>query len=324
MYLRNGGFSWMTASICKGTGLCSMLIAHLISAKLAFASDRRLNATDVLLSWLSVWQPTLDRLPRTCKRVWAMVWGMAAVLTAVTIIGGIDYGAPFRTHKAPDISPMNVVGTVAAAAASQAKAQGKKDASLAEAMGELQSQVAQAAVPGGGNPNMSMEESLNELGDMEGQIQGMSAALDAAADVALNGGLTDEEAEKASTSTLDCFIYGVVTDSKNIPTGFLFAANTRGVDQHVAEISAADLPRTSFRKIAVRLYKEIQKTPEVESDRSAIWVKPVVFCRIRFKGYLENGELSEAEFETMLVNQRGVLTPDLKGTRPSPATSVRR
>ena len=157
-----------------------------------------------------------------------------------------------------------------------------------------------------GGPGMSMEDALNELGDVEGELNEMSDALAGAADLALNGGLTAEDLDQSKIRTLDCFIYGVVTDQKNIPTGFLFAANTRGADQHVAEIDAKDLPKDIFRKIAVRLYKETQKQPEIPSERDAIWVKPVVSCRLEFRGYLENGELNKAKFDAMILRQPGL------------------
>ena len=294
------------------TGLLSMLVAHLIAGKVAMSSDRRVNVNDILLSWFNVWQPTITDLPRTFKRVWAMVWGMVSVLTAMTIIGGIDYGAPFRGHDAPEIKPMNVIGTVAGAAAAQAKAQGKKDASLGEALGDLQSQVSEAQagggmLAGGSGQNMSMQDALNELGDVEGQLDGMSDALNGAANLAMNGGLTREQLENGLVSDMECFIYGVVVNEKNIPTGFLFAANTRGQDQHVAEIDAKDLPKDAFRKIAVRLFKETQKESEIQTTRQAIWVKPVVTCRLKFKGFSENGELLDAKFDAIVVQQRGVV-----------------
>ncbi|MCA9049512.1 MAG: hypothetical protein KDA89_12335, partial [Planctomycetaceae bacterium] len=89
---------------------------------------------------------------------------------------------------------------------------------------------------------------------------------------------------------------------------FLFAANTTGLEQHVAEIKAADLPRDVFRKIAVRLFKEVRRDPVFPSERLAVWVEPVVTCRLSFKDYMENGELDDAKYEAIVIDQPGIRT----------------
>lgn len=291
-------------------GFLVMAVAHTIAGVIAMKSDRRLNVYDILISWFAVWQPTIIQLPKRCERVLAMVWGTFAMIAAMTIIGGIDYGAPFRGHEGVDIKPMNVVGTVAAAAASQAQQQGDPNASLGEALGDLQQQVDQAnggMIPGGGAP-ASMTDALNGIGDVPGDLQNLEGSL-ANADGLLNGGLenlTEEEAQTAQKRTLESYIYGVVTDRNSVPTSLLFAANTQGKDQHVAEIATKDLDRDIFRKIAMRLYKETQRTPEVESTRKAVWVKPVLTCRLTFFGFTESGELVDPEFDAIVVKQRGM------------------
>ena len=289
-------------------GALSMLAAHLIAGFVAMKSDRRINFNDIMLSWFNVWQPTISNLPDTSKRIWAMVWGMVAVLTSTTIIGGIDYGAPFRTHEAPDIKPMNVIGTVAGAAAAQAKAQGDQDASLGQALGDLKSQVDQAQLANNGPPK-SMKDALNELGDMEDQMKAMEDALDDAAAIAGE--------EDGVMKTINCFVYGVTTDRRNIPETFLFAANTRGQDQHVAEIKTTDLPRDTFRTLAVRLYKAVRKSPVIPSQRKAVWVNPVVSCRLKFRSFTEDGELVNAEFDAIVVEQRGRFQ-QTRSLKPSP------
>ncbi len=247
-------------------GFFSMLFAHIIASKYAMKNDRRMNSNDVLLSWFNVWQPTITALPYTCKRIWAFVWGGIAMMTAVTIIGGIDYSAPFRTHEAPKLKPPSVLKTVANAAKA------------------------------GANKNASMEEALKELGNTEDKLEGLK---DLGAERLLNG------EESAARRMIECFIYGVVTDDKNIPVSFLYGANTQGQDQHVAEIEAKDLPRDKLRIIAVRLFKEVQKKPYIPAERKAVWVAPSIRCRLSFVAYAENGELTEPKFDALVVNQRG-------------------
>ena len=271
-------------------GFVSMIVAHLISSKYAMKHDRRMNFNDVLLSWFNVWQPTISALPNTCKRVWAFVWGAVGILTAVTVIGGIDYSAPFRTHEAPKVKPLSVVGAVASAARA-----GAKDASMQEAMSDMKSQVDQAAAAAGeegAGVSKNMEDALNDLGNMEDQLNGLET------DDLLNG-------RNVERKSVECFIYGVITDDKNVPTSFLFAANTLGKEQHVAELETKDIPKDKLRTVAMRLYKEVRKAPVIASERKAVWVNPEVKCSLSFVDYAENGELTDPKFDTIVVNQPG-------------------
>lgn len=282
-------------------GLISMLVAHGLSAKLAFKTDRRVSLNDVVLSWFNIWQPTITRLPETCKRVWAVVWGGVAFITAVTIIGGIDYSAPFRTHKAPKTNPLKLVGKVAAAARAGAA---NKPQSMEEAMADLQSQVAEmeGEMGAAGGAPVSMEDALNGLDEGAAKGIGMGSAAAGGAKTA-----SDEIMKHLENKSIECFVYGVVTNSKNVPTSFLFAANTKGNgDQHVAEVKADTMPRERLKIIAVRLYKEVCRTPCIETDRKAVWVNPKVVCRLKFKELLEDGQLTDAEIDAIVVNQRGV------------------
>ena len=273
-YPEDDGPRGTIALIQLAIGLTTMITAHIIAAKLAFATDRRTNFNDVLLSWFTIWQPTIGRLPGTCKQIWAIVWGGIATLTAVTVIGGIDYSAPFRSHKAPEIKPMNLIGAVAGAA--RAGAANKEGQTMDEAFADLASQVEEGNMGGlpGGGPQ-SMEEALNELGTMDDKLNGINAAVDADGNyIDANGQLVDgqgnpldADGKRIPNRDLECFIYGVITDSKNVPKSFLFAANTAGVNQHVAEIKAEELPQDKFRHIAVKLYPEVRKTPVIESPR---------------------------------------------------------
>ena len=138
-----------------------------------------------------------------------------------------------------------------------------------------------------------MEDALNEPGNMEDQLEGLDA----------------EELAKlkaaAKRKELECFIYGVVVDDKNVPTKLLFASNILGAEQHVAELDVNDLPRDKFRIIAVRLYKEVRRTPAIPSERQAIWVKPTVVCRLTFAGETKNEKLDDPKFDAIVVNQPG-------------------
>lgn len=78
-------------------------IAHLLACLFAMKRDRRITPMDAMISWFSVWHPTITQLPATRFRLWSMSWGVTSLLTALLIIGGIDYNAPFRTEKLVEI-----------------------------------------------------------------------------------------------------------------------------------------------------------------------------------------------------------------------------
>ncbi|MCR9197224.1 MAG: hypothetical protein NXI04_01135 [Planctomycetaceae bacterium] len=299
-FAEDEGTRGLIALIQLSVGLVSMITAHGIASKLAFATDRRTNFNDVLLSWFSIWQPTIGRLPASYKQVWAAIWGAIAVITATTIIGGIDYSAPFRTHKKPDLKPMNVIGKVAGAARAGAANAEKKD--LDEAFGDLASEVEAAEEAMGGiedGPAKSIEDALNEVGDMDEKLNGLKDNLDA------DGISSLEDAKNRKPERdLECFVYGVVIDEKKAPVALLFAANTRGQDQHVAEIKAEDIPKKKFRDIALTLYRKVQRNSEVPTTREAVWVKPDVYCRLKFVDFSKEGELNGAVFDAVVVNQR--------------------
>ena len=293
------------ALIQLSIGSICLLTAHLIAAKSAMKHDRRLNAIDILLAWFNVWQPTIVALPKTSKRLLSAVWGGIAVLTAVTIIGGIDYAAPFRTEREAAIKPMALVGAIAGAA----RAQAAKDDGFTDMQSQLAA-VAGADAGGETGPAKSLEDAFDELGDVTGQLPG--AGDMSPEDLAK---LMDSEAERP---TLNCFVYGVVIDSRNVPVAFLFAANTKGEDQHVAEVPGKDLDPDLYKSIVMKLYKAIQSKPEVPTERKAVWVRPIVTCRLNFDKLTENGELDDPEVEAIVVEQRGRF--DTSENRPSRPT----
>lgn len=297
------------ALVQLSVGFISMMVAHGVASRYALKSDRRLNFNDVLLSWFNVWQPTIADLPGTCRRVLGMVWGGFAVLTAVTIIGGIDYSAPFRTHSAPKVKPMQMIGAVATTAKAQAEEEPPAD--MAEALNDLQSEVnemEEAARQQAAAGPKTMAEALSELGEVDETL-----ALAAGEET------QTEDATEPQTLSLDCFVYGVETDERNVPKAFLFAANTSGADQHVARILTADLPKEDFRTMAVQLYTAIRKQPVVRTDLQAVWVAPIVSCRLTGTGLTDDGQLRDPRFDMILVNQPGSRLP---GTIPDQNASA--
>ncbi len=300
-------------------GGVSMLTAHIIATRFAMSMDRRINLFDFVIAWFAIWQPTIIALPKTCLRLLAVVWGTIAVITSVAIIGGVDWSAAFRpSHKAPELKPMNVIGAVAGAAKAQAAKDGDDPATMEDALGDMagtmdeMEQMTQE-IDGGGGSGKSMQEAFDELGDVEGQLDSMTGGL--------TGDLGDEEdlkdlspeelAEKLKEAAaknrlnVNCVFYGVLTNSKRVPTSFLLAAKVDGVDTHIAEIYGKDLDKVNYKKLIMKLGRIVQKTPAIDTDRKAIWVKPTVECRLSYAGQTEEGELEDPKFEAFVVEQRG-------------------
>lgn len=298
-------------------GGISAITAHIIATRFAMANDRRINLFDFVIAWFAIWQPTIIALPKTCLRLLSVVWGTIAVITAVAIIGGVDWSAAFRpAHEGPNLKPMNVIGAVAGAAKAQAAQNGDDPKNMDDALGDLAGGVEEMSgdVGGGGNAK-SLSEAFDELGDVESGIDQMASSV--TNNLGVDGKLSDlspedlakkmDEAIEKPRRNLECFVYGVVTNARKVPTSFLFAAEVDGVNRHVVEMTAAEVGKQNYRKLVVKLGKAIQKTPQIDTDREAIWVKPVATCRLSFTGVTEEQELDEAKIEAFVVGQRGVM-----------------
>lgn len=270
-----------------------MLVAHLLAARFAMRSDRRIQAQDIVLSWFNVWQPTIASLPQGCRRLLSMVWGIVAVITAVAVIGGIDYSAPFRTDRGAAIKASTVVNAITDAARAQAEAEGKKPQTMEDAIRELQDQADQAQQQATG----SMEDAMAELSDNSAQ---MLKELQETSPEDLAKLLSPS----VKRSTIEATVYGVRINDRKVPTSFLFAADFDGKPEHVVEVFAKDLKTDVYHKIVRKLNGAIQSEPQFETDREAIWVKPVVTCRLSYQA-IQEGELTEVAVEAFVLNQRG-------------------
>lgn len=301
-------------------GSISALTAHILATRAAMAADRRINLFDFVIAWFAIWQPTIISLPKTCKRLLSVVWGMVAVLTAVAIIGGVDWSAAFRpAHEAPKLKPMKLIGAVAGAAKAQAAQNGDDSGDMGDALGDLAGDVEEMGGDmdggGGGGSGKTLGEAFDELGDVEGGIGKLSAGV--TQDLGVDGKLSDlspeelaqklAEADEKPRRNLQCFVYGVMTNNKKVPTSFLFAAEVDGTKQHVVELTARDIGKVNYRKLLSKLGRAIQKTPEIDTEREATWVKPVAICRMSFTGITEEQELDDAKIEAFVVGQRGML-----------------
>lgn len=294
-------------------GLISMVIAHAIAAKFAMAGDRRISVPDIFLSWFNIWQPTIGKLPDTSRRLLAVVWGMIACITAVTIIGGIDYGYPFRDHTGVDLKPMNVVNAVASAAKAQAAKNGQQGMSLEEA---VQGEDIAAVAAGASAEAMSMEDAINQLGDMDEKLLdemeapgGPNAADQSALEKYLNG----LPVGRKGMRSVQGHVYAVITNNRNIPTGLLFAIRFEGRWTHLTSVEQSGIPGRTFQRIIQKLNGKMTKGPFVDSasipkaksGSRQVWVRPHVLCEVGFSD-ATHSELKGAQVQSILVNQPGV------------------
>jgi hypothetical protein len=284
------GLRGMIALTTVAFAFVAIAIPHFIACRYAMKHDRRISVTDTLVSWFTVWQPTISQLPATRRRIWSMSWGLTSAITAVLIIGGIDYGAPFRNDQPVTTKPFGNKVIQAVTGAAKVAGQNNGAASMQDALGQLSDPNTMAA---GGAPT-SMEDAMNSLASMPDQLQQLTATAeaDAAAMAAADSEIADE--------SMLCIVYGVVTDEDKTPTGFLFAAKPRNKYQHIAEISAEDLAKNDYRRLAARLSRKIQKKPAIETEYEAVWVDPVLVCKIRYIRLNEDGTVYGPVFDSIV------------------------
>ena len=302
-----------------GVGMLIVMIAHGLAAKFAMAGDRRISIPDIFLSWFNVWQPTIGKLPHTCRRLLAVVWGMLACLTAVTIIGGIDYGYPFRDHKGVELRPMDVANAVASAAKAQAKKNGQEGKSLEEAIqGDDLAMTASAAEAGA----MSMEDAVMQMGEMDQKLLNEIDAPTAGgtsspekSESLLASKLDELPADKDGIRTVTGSLYGVLTKQRNVPVALLFAVKFEDKWIHLSRVTQKGIPSKTFRRIIQKLNGKVTKGPFVDlatvpdpapNTRQA-WVRFHVDCSLKFTR-MENGELANVRVHSILINQPGVLS----------------
>lgn len=134
--VRPGQWSW--GQLLLGIGL--ILGGHAAAAVYAMKRDRRLNFSDVIIGWVAIWQPTISTLPNGHKRIWGVVWGATLAIASVSIIGDHNFSQLFAdaepVEKKEDKTG-NAFGKIVGKAAAVAKKNGKKAASLEEALKNL-------------------------------------------------------------------------------------------------------------------------------------------------------------------------------------------
>ena len=282
----------LIALVVLAAGLVTILGSHACAVRQALREDKRIRLIDAFISWLCVWQPTFRELPKTCKRTWAFAWGVAAVVTATTVIGGINYSAPFQTElplpervrvvRGRRINWSQEAGKAFVQAATKG---GTHEIYIDEIMGD-------DAVAAAGNNEMAMKQAVAAMAAQAG----VSAAQ--MEDV-------KKQIEQMVTTSLEkepieAIIYGVVY-TKGVATSFLFAGRIEGKYCHVAEIYGDEMSPASYRRITSRLKDQIQEHPAIPATRDdAKWVRPILLCRLRYTKMNDDHTLVAAEFHKVV------------------------
>ncbi|MDA0831986.1 MAG: hypothetical protein O2955_14765 [Planctomycetota bacterium] len=85
---------WSLSQI--GTGLVAVTIAQIAAFLFAsFVNGEKIGVMDWMMKPIYIWFSTFNVLPKKAWSVWLMSWGVAAIIAAMTLIGGIRYSAIF-------------------------------------------------------------------------------------------------------------------------------------------------------------------------------------------------------------------------------------
>ena len=183
---------------------------------------------------------------------------MTAMLCAVAVIGGLDFGELLKRDKV--------------------KEEKDKPGIIAQVMKQGQ----QAAGPIKKSEQES--EGLEDLRDVKSTLE---TAMDA--NLAANLPSPDEP--------LSCVVYGFMKDGKEDFGRILLAAKIHGKPVHVGVIKGEDLPAHVRKNMAARMADMVTTKPVVAPKYYGTWVRPKIGLPISFSGWSINGELMDPEID---------------------------
>jgi hypothetical protein len=117
------------SAIQLGVGLLGLFAAQVWAFLLIAPQTEHLSAKDLVLS-ARLWSMTCRRLPETQRQVWLGGWSLAAMLSAVCLVGGFSYWYQF--YKPKKFAERSLLQAVIEAGKRQAK-----EKSLEEAIAEF-------------------------------------------------------------------------------------------------------------------------------------------------------------------------------------------
>jgi hypothetical protein len=85
--------NWSVAELLIGAGL--LLAGHGWSYMVTIMKSAQTGLLDFVMKPFTIWSVTFQQLPKSARRVWLGGWGIATMVCAMTIVGGLRFSAIF-------------------------------------------------------------------------------------------------------------------------------------------------------------------------------------------------------------------------------------
>jgi hypothetical protein len=82
-----------------GIGLIAAAVAHVLVFFKAIPATDKYGPFDLFVKPLDFWRYALHKMPTGAWRLWLFAWGLTAALSAIVLIGGINYSSIFETKS---------------------------------------------------------------------------------------------------------------------------------------------------------------------------------------------------------------------------------
>ncbi len=119
---------WSLAQM--GIGAIAIAVGHIAAFTTALVASDKVAPFDFLMKPIETWKPTFTRLPKNVWTVYVAAWGIASILFAALVVGGIPYTELFDSFG-PKEAPKN---SIVSAVVSQARTERETDMDMEEAM----------------------------------------------------------------------------------------------------------------------------------------------------------------------------------------------
>ncbi|MGE0377779.1 MAG: hypothetical protein AB7I48_10795 [Planctomycetaceae bacterium] len=312
---------WTVAQLV--IGVVAFFAAHLLAYLHGASRSDRIGPLDAFMKPIATWQPVLRSLPEKVKLLWTGSWSLTAVLMAMFVIDGIDYQALAEARKEKDDSKKktNPMAFVIKSAQTVATAQNglPNSGGDAESLEDALSEFTGADGTEDGYAEMPQEsgsaESLagaqsGEGADADGvgttaepgsEADGTDSASGAASNEVgasdqkkLPGGPTSIPDRENLKESIQCMVIGYTTNRTGEPRSLLLAAPIRDRLRFVAKVPLERIEQRALAGIPEQLPSLHQGRPVTASPFGGRWLKPELFCDVRYSGWTTNGRLSDA------------------------------
>lgn len=309
--VENGRGLWALGQL--GLGAFAFFIVHLMVFLDSSKRTDKLSPFDLFMRPIEVWKPVVGDLPASVNRVNTGVWCLTAMLSAVTIVGGIRYSAIFDDWGFEQPQNTNLLQEAVAEAKKNAKKQAQKgaqsvEAAVKELTGEAEEAAGDALDAGGelvdesglGDKLEGEQTDEDGAGDDDGQRPGGEA----------DGPREFTEAEIANWPRQECLVIGYDLSASDDFATLHLAAVVDGSLTYLGTVNAEKLPLFTRKKMHFRMENLRRGAPIVDvstretQDRETIWIHPRMMCRIAYESRNEDGTLQNPIYRAELPDIR--------------------